>query len=77
MALDMTKMKCINHGTQRNWFYESGADDVSAGGYFNAMAKNLQVNDVIASVPDAGSMRHYSVTSISAGVVTVVGSQIT
>lgn len=76
MAFDATNMNCQNHGAIREWMYPSGADDVSAVNYFDSFSTELKVGDVIVSLPTAGGMRHYQVTDITSGVVTVVGSQI-
>lgn len=71
MALTAANMKCSNFGTTRHWTYPSAADDVTAVGYFNALAANLQVGDVIQSVPAAGTPVDYAVTAITDGVVTI------
>lgn len=73
MALSIADMNSIHPGTARLWLYKSGADAIATVGganFFDTMAKNLLVNDVILVAPAAGTAGMLVVTDITDGAVT-------
>lgn len=81
MAFDKTKLYKIssNFSGMKIWGYDAGADTaatVDTAGYFNAVAKDLEVGDEIRVMSSSGTVwKRMLVNSNSGGVVDVTDGE--
>lgn len=77
---DFVPMSSMANSNAPRWFnYASSTDLVAAiggSGYFNDVARNLQIGDVIHTVDSAGVSTLHNVTAVSPDVTVSLGTAI-